>query len=156
MKKLFYLVALIFISSAVYSQMPNFTGTWTLNKDRSVLGEQFSMAPSEVEINQEKNLLVETRQLSFQGESFTTTDKYSLDGKECENTGWMETIKKSTASWTEENTILKIITKIPMQGGEEMTLETEYMLMGLSLVIRTKATSSYGEVTESFVFDKKD
>lgn len=155
MKKLIYLLALTLISSAAYSQKADFTGKWKLNKEKSELSEQFSMAPQKVEIEMEKNSLVETRHSSFQGESFTSTDTYTLDGKECENVGWMDSVKKSTASWSDDKTVLKITTEIPMQDGGSMTINTAYSLKGSSLVIKTSASSSFGEMAETFIFDKE-
>jgi hypothetical protein len=155
MKKLIYLLALVLISSSSFSQKVDFSGDWKLNKEKSTLGEQFSMAPNTIEMSQDKNSLTEVRHANYQGEDFTFTDKYTLDGKECENPGWMDSIKKSTASWSDDNKVLNIITKIAMQDGGEMTITAHYSLDGDNLLIKTTASSSYGDMTEKQVYDKQ-
>ena len=155
MKKIIYLLGILLISSSAFSQKMDFSGTWKLNKEKSELGEQYSMAPVSIELQMQANLLTESRELNFQGESFTTTDKFTLDGKECENPGWMDSVKKSTANWSADKTSLTIITRIPMQDGGELTITSAYSMKGANLVISTTAASSFGEFTEVQVFDKK-
>ena len=154
MKKILYLIVLLLIASQGYGQKVNFSGTWKINRDKSQLGEEFSMAPEKVIVEQGKNSLSVERHAFWQGEEFSFTDKFTLDGKECENPGWMDSIKKSTAVWAEKK-LLKITTKIPMQDGGEMTIVDEYTLEDGNLHIKTFASSSYGEMTEVYVFDKE-
>lgn len=154
MKKLTIALAVAMLSMTALGQKVNFSGEWSLNSEKSQLAEQFSMAPGQVEINMDDNAMTEVRQLSFQGENFTTTDKYTLDGKECQNPGWMDMIKKSKASYSEDGKKLTIVTLIPMQE-EEMKITTEYSMKGENLVINSTASSSFGEMSELQVFDKK-
>jgi hypothetical protein len=112
------------------------------------------MAPSKIEISQEKNMLTEVRHSEFQGEELTLTNKFTLDGKDCENPGWMDSVIKSTANWSDDKSTLKIAAKFTMQNGEEMTINSAYSLKEGRLVIVTKGNSSYGEFGETQVYDK--
>ena len=155
MKKFVYLFTLVIISSSGFGQTVDFSGTWKINKEKSELGQEFSMAPNEIILEQKENSLIVERHSTFQGEDFTFIDKLTLDGKECENKGWRDSVKKSTAIWADDNKILKVTSKIPMRDGEEMTIIQEYRMDGDNLSIETSASSSYGDMTELFVFDKQ-
>jgi hypothetical protein len=95
------------------------------------------------------------RHSSFQGNDFTTNDVFTLDGKECINPGWQDTKKKSTAVWAEDKLSLKITTKFPMGDNGEMTIVELYKMDGGNLVIETSASSSFGDVVETLIFDKQ-
>ncbi len=155
MKKILYLFALVLISSSAFGRAADFSGTWKINREKSQLGAEFSMAPNEIIIEQEKKSITVERHSSFQGEDFTFKDSFTLDGQECENPGWMETVKKSTAVWSDGKKVLTITTKIPMQDGGDMTIIEVYKMDGENLSIETSASSSYGDMTEVFVFDKQ-
>jgi len=155
MKKIVYLFTLVLIASTSFGQKVDFSGKWKINREKSELGYEFSMAPNEVILEQGKNSLTVERHSTWQGEDFSFKDTFTLDGEECENAGWMDSVKKSTAVWSEKK-VLKITTKIPMQDGGEMTIIETYSMDGDNLSIETFASSSYGEMTEVFVFDKQE
>lgn len=155
MKKILSLVALALFVSSAFGQGVDLSGKWKINREKSELGYEFSMAPNEVILEQGENSLSVERHSSFQGEEFSFTDKFTLDGEECENQGWMESIKKSKALWNEDNKVLVITSKIPMQDGGEMTLIEKYSLDGENLKIETSASSDYGDMSEVFVFDRQ-
>ena len=154
MKKIVYLFTLVIISSSVFGQV-DFSGTWKINKEKSELGMEFSMAPNELILEHGENSLLAVRHSTFNGEDFTFTDKLTLDGKECENPGWRDSIKKSTAVWSDDNKVLTVESKIPMQDGGEMTIIQKYKMEGENLSIETSASSSYGDLTEHFIFEKQ-
>ena len=81
--------------------------------------------------------------------------KFTLDGKECVNPGWQDTQKKSTAVWSDDKSSLKITTKFPMGDNGEMTVVETYKLDSGNLIIETMASSSFGEVAETQVFEKQ-
>lgn len=155
MKKFIYFLALVSLASATFGQAVDLSGTWKINREKSQLAEEFSMAPDKLILVQGKNSLTVERHATFQGESFSFKDSLTLDGKVCENPGWMETVKKSTATWSGDKKMLEVIEKIPMQEGEEMTIESKYSLEGENLRLETFASSSYGEMTEVYVFDRE-
>jgi hypothetical protein len=154
MKKAFIFLAAIAVSITVSAQV-DLTGTWKLNTSKSKLGEQFSMAPKEIILVQKGNDLSVERHLEWQGQEFTTNDKFTLDGKECVNPGMMDTQKKSTAVWDADKKSLKIISKIPMQDGSEISITEVYKMDGGNMVIEMNSTSSWGDMAESQVYDKK-
>lgn len=133
----------------------DFSGNWKLNSEKSKLSDQYSMAPKEIIIAQTGNNLDLERHASFQDQDFTIKDKYTLDGKECINPGWGDTEKKSTAVWSDDKSSLKITTSLPMGDNGEMKIVEVLKMDGKNLVIETSASSSFGERSETMVFDKQ-
>ena len=154
MKAIFFFSILLFASLLTMAQI-DFSGNWKINNSKSTLNADFSMAPNELVIKQSDSILTVERHANFQGENVTFTDKIYLDGKESINNGWMDSKKKSVASWSADKASLKISTKIPMDGGDEMSLTETYQLEGAMLKIVTKASSSWGENSETYLFDKQ-
>lgn len=155
MKRITFILAAFLISSVATAQVLDFSGTWKLNSSKSKLGQEFSMAPKEVIITQDVNALNVERHSSFQDQEFTTKDKFTLDGKECINIGWQDSQKKSTVVWAEDKKSLLVNTKFPMNDGNEMIIKEVYKMDGTSLVIESSASSSYGDMSETMVYDKQ-
>lgn len=155
MKKMVFVLATLLIPTIVSALTPDFSGNWKLNSSKSKLNDQFSMAPKELIVVQLDNDLNLEKHSSFQGNDFTIKDKFTLDGKECVNTGWRDTQKKSTAVWSDDKLSLKIITKFPMGDNGEMTIVEVYRLDSSNLVIESSASSSFGDVAETLVFEKQ-
>jgi hypothetical protein len=154
MKKILFLIAAFTLSAGIYAQAPDFTGTWKLNDSKSKLNEEFSMAPKEIIITQQGNDMKVERHSSFQGQDFTTVDKFTLDGIECINTGWMDSQKKSKAVWADDKLSLKITTILPMGDNGDMTIVEVYKMDGVAMVITSSTSSSFGDSTETQVFEK--
>jgi len=91
----------------------------------------------------------------FHDQEFTTNDKFTLDGKECINPGWQDMQKKSKAVWSDDKKSLKITTIFPMGDGGEMTLIEIFKMDGNNMVIDSSASSSYGDMSETIVYDKQ-
>jgi len=155
MKKILLLSATLMISVLVSAQGPDFTGTWKLNASKSKLGDQFSMAPREIIITQKDNDLAVEKHSSFQDQEFTTTDKFTLDGKECVNTGWQDSQKKSTVAWADDKLSMKITSKLNIGDGGEMTIVEVLKMDGPNMVIESSASSSYGDMSETMVYEKQ-
>jgi hypothetical protein len=155
MKKMTLLVSIIMFATIAGSQTPDFTGTWKLNNSLSKLNAEFTFAPGEIIIAQNGNEIKVEKHSSFQGENFTINEKFTLDGKECTNEGFQGGAKKSTANWSEDKKSLTISTKLTMGDGNEMTLTEVYKIDNKNMVISTKASSSYGDVEETMVYDKQ-
>jgi hypothetical protein len=155
MKKIAFFITAFLMSSVLSAQGIDFSGTWKLNADKSKLNAEFSFAPKEIVVEQKGNDLKIEKHSSFQDQDFTTTDKLTLDGKECINTGFQDTQKKSTAVWSDDKTSLKISSKLTMGDGGEMTIIEVYKMDGGNLVIESNANSSYGELIETMAYDKK-
>ncbi len=155
MKRTVFFLAAFFVSIIVSAQGVDFSGNWKLNSPKSKLSDQFSMAPKEIIIVQNGNDLNVERHASFQGQDFTIKDKFTLDGKECINPGWQDSEKKSTAVVSDDKKSVKITTKFPMGDSGEMTIIEVYKIDGGNMVIDASASSSYGDRSETMVFDKQ-
>jgi hypothetical protein len=155
MKKFKLLTAALIISSVAAAQTLNFSGSYKLNADKSKLNQEFTMAPKEITIKQDGNDLNVEKHLNFQDQEYITKDKITLDGKECINPGWQETQKKSTAVWSDDKKSLKIISKFPMNDGGEVIMTEVYKMDGTNMVIESSATSSYGDLAETIVFERQ-
>jgi hypothetical protein len=155
MKKMFLLPALLFFSLAVSGQAADFTGTWLLNSGKSKLNDQFTFAPKQIIITQSANEINVEKHSSFQDQEFVTKDKYTLDGKECINPGFQDSQKKSTANWSDDKKSLKVVSKLPMGDGGEILITEVYKLDGGNIVIESASSSSFGEMAETMVYDKK-
>lgn len=155
MKRIVFVISLAIIASSVYSQKVNLSGTWKLNESKSELGDQFSLAPNTIVLKHEKKSLEVEKQGSMQGTEYTSNDILTLDGEECENPGFMDSVKKSTAVWDKKTKVLKIISKIPMEDGTDVDITEEMTMDGENLILESTASSSYGDLVERFVFDKQ-
>lgn len=155
MKKILYLLVFSFIALSSMGEAPDFSGTWNLNKSKSTLNDQFSMAPNKVILVQTAAVLDVEKHSTWQEQEFTTKDKLTLDGKESINTGWQDTEKKSTAVWSDDQKILTITSKLPMQDGTEMVIIETYQKEADNLKMMVTASSSFGEMSETYYFDKQ-
>lgn len=155
MKKIFYLLVLSLISFSSMGKVVDFSGTWNLNKTKSTLNEQFSMAPSLMILAQASDVLNLEKHSTFQDQEFTIKDKLTLDGKECINDGWQDSKKKSVAVWSSDEKSLTVTSKIPMQDGGEMTIIETYQMAETNLKVVVSVSSSFGDVTETYLFDKQ-
>ncbi len=144
----------ILCTTSLFAQI-DLTGSWTLNSSKSKLGDQFSMAPKTIIIVQKDNNLNVEKHSEWQGQEFTMSDKYTLDGQECVNKGFMDTEKKSTVTWSGDKKSLTVTSKIPMQQGETMTVTEVYAMKDGAMVIESTTSSSFGEMNETQVFDKE-
>ncbi len=155
MKKLFYLMALTMLSMATMGEGINFSGTWKINNEKSVLFEQFSLAPSQLIVTQTADTLIVEKHGNFQGTEYVTKDKISLDGKECVNIGWMNSKKTSTAVWSEDGKTLTISSKFPTQDQGEATMKEVFEMVEDNLKLQLNAASQMGEMAETYVLDKE-
>ena len=156
MKKFIYLLAFSMLSIATMGEGINFSGTWKLNNEKSILFEQFSLAPTQLIVIQTADTIMVEKHGNFQGTDYVTKDKFSLDGKECFNPGMMPDSKKtSTAAWSEDGKILTISTKMPTQDQGEATMKEVYRIEEPNLKIELSAASSMGEMSETYLLDKQ-
>lgn len=155
MKKLVFLFIAILMTSLAIGQV-DFSGTWKINTSKSKVGSEFMMSPKEMIISQSGNTLEMEKHSDFQGQVFTTNDAFTLDGKECVNTGFMDSEKKSTVVWSDDKKSLTITSKVPMGGGgDEMTLVEVYSMEGDNLQVEITTSSSFGDMSETGVYDKQ-
>jgi len=155
MRKIVFIITLAFIASTSFSQKGNLSGEWKINWGESQLGEQFSLAPDNMIVKHERKTVELERTFDFQGNISTTKDLLTLDGEACENTGWGDIIKKSTAAWDKKNKVLTIISNMQMNNGNDVEILEEFVMNGDNLILESTASSEYGELIERFVFDKQ-
>ena len=155
MKKLIYLLAFSMLSIATMGEGINFSGTWKLNNEKSILFDQFSLAPTQLIVTQTTDTLVVERHGSFQGTEYVTKDKISLDGKECVNSSFMGSKKTSTAVWAEDGKSLTISSKLPTQDQGEATMVEVFLMEDPNLKVMLSAASSMGEMAEIYLLDKQ-
>lgn len=141
-------------TAAAIAQTPDFAGSWKLNGEKSKLNAEFSFAPKEIVITQSGNDMTVEKHSSFQDQEFVTNDKLTLDGKECTNPGFQDTQKKSTCNWSDDKASLKVISKIPIGDGD-MTITEVYKMDAGSMIIESMASSSFGDMNETMVYEKK-
>ena len=148
-------VASLLLLTIIVSAQTDFSGTWKLNKEKSKLNDQFSMAPTQLIIVQKGNDLSLERNISFQDQNMTIQEKFTLDGKECLNNGMMDSKRKSVAVFSDDKKVLTIDSKIPMQDGAEIAIKEVFSIVNGNLVIDSSNKSSWGDTTEKMTFDKQ-
>ena len=153
MKKSVIIIAALFFTIIAQAQTPDFSGKWKLNNSKSTLGTEFSMAPLEIVVVHKGNDFSVEKHSDFQGEAFTTTEKYTLDGKECLNTAWMDMQRKSTVTISADKKSFTINSKFDA-NGEEITIIEVYKMEGGNMVIESSSSSSFGDFSEKMVYDK--
>jgi hypothetical protein len=154
MKKLMTFTALLLFTLVVSAQT-DFSGKWKLNKEKSTLNTEFSMAPSQIMVVQNGNEINLEKHANFQGESFIMKEKYTLDGKECVNPGMMDSKKKSVALLSSDKKVLTIESKIPMQDGGEIATKEIFSIVDGILILESSSKSSWGDMSEKMAFDKQ-
>jgi len=144
----------------------NFAGEWTLNTEKSIMpqggqggGGGMRMGGGNFIASQEANLLTVVRTRTGQdGQSITTTMKYTLDGKESVNTS-PRGDSKSVAKWSGDGKSLTIETSRTMDiNGESRTMNsTEVWTLtdAKTLSVTNTRQGQDGEVKTTMVYDKK-
>jgi hypothetical protein len=162
--KLFMFVGLALLFTVQLSAQNgavNFSGNWALNESKSNFGDSpFRMAASILTIKQEGNNLSTERTVnSPDGQEMKMTGKYTMDGKECENPGFMDSKTKSTIKWSADGKSITIAssTIFNMNGDNmEMKASETWILDGdKTLKIETATSMPDGEMKTSLVYDKK-
>ncbi|HEY5511315.1 MAG TPA: hypothetical protein VIK10_09835 [Prolixibacteraceae bacterium] len=140
----------------------NFSGTWALNAAKSALGDNPGsqrMFGGDFVVTQEANLMTVVRTRTNQnGESSTSTMKYTLDGKESVNTS-QRGDSKSVAKWSPDGKTLTIETSRTFDNnGQSITMKsTEAWSLpdAKTVSIAYAFQGRDGEVKATVVCDKK-
>jgi len=155
------------MASNAQGSKANFSGTWAFNADKSQMGQSQSQGGGQrggfgrgnFVAKQEGNLLTVDRTRTNQdGQSVTTTSKYTLDGKLSVNsTGRGES--KSTAKWSADDKSLTIVTTRTFerdgQTTEMKTTEVWSLTSPTTLTIASTMNTPNGERKTTMVYDKK-
>jgi len=143
----------------------NFAGTWAFNAEKSNMGQppqgggQRMGGGGNFVATQGANLLtVERTRTGQDGQTTTTTSKYTLDGKESVNTT-ARGESKSVATWSADGKSLTIVTKRSFErDGQTMemtTTEVWSLTNPTSLSIVSTMNTPNGERKTTAVYDKK-
>jgi hypothetical protein len=138
----------------------NFSGTWAFNEAKSNLGEGATFrGASKLTITQTGNDLSVARDRTNQnGELVTTTDKYTLDGKECVNTSGRGP-SKSIVTWSADGKSLNFaVTRTFDREGQTTEVKSSevWSLTDASTLSLQNTMNFQGEERKTtYVYDKK-
>jgi hypothetical protein len=153
-------LALLF-TAQLSAQTVNFSGTWALNESKSKFGDaQFRMAASILSVKQEgNNLSIDRTMNGPDGQEMKMTGKYTMDGKESENSGMMDMKTKSTVTWAADKKSFTIAssTLFNMNGDNREMKSSETWKLEDDKTLRIDATNDTpdGDMKTSAVYDKK-
>lgn len=153
-------LGLFVLTSSRSIAQTNFSGTWTLNQEKSNLGDlPFRIASDKIVIEQGKNDV--TMRRTGQGPMGTveTNEKFTFDGKECENQFFGNNKKTSVATWPDKKVLnIKSKASFVTEDGQPMdiTIDENYSLSddGKTLTIAYGSTSSFGDIKQTQVYTK--
>lgn len=151
----------VLCSAALIIANANFQGEWTFNESKSKLGEgRFRMAAQSLKVTQDANgISIDRTSNSPQGQSFTSTDKLTFDGKEATGTAFGNSKKVSTTSWASDGSALTIKSTISGERNgqtfEIKTTEVWKLTDDKTLSIDYTSESARGTTNQTFVYDKK-
>jgi hypothetical protein len=137
----------------------NFSGTWAFSEAKSNLGDAGFRGASKLTITQDGNDLSVARDRTNQnGELVTTTDKYTLDGKECVNTSGRGP-SKSIVTWSADGKSLNFaVTRTFERDGQTTEVKSSevWSLTDASTLSLQSTMNFQGEERKTtYVYDKK-
>jgi hypothetical protein len=163
----FSLVSIFLLLNLLMAQdsKPNLSGTWTLDREKSELGQR---GGGRGEGGQGRgqgmfgNLVIEhsgaaltvKRKVNFQGEERTMEAKYTTDGKENVNEGFRGNQVKSKTYW--EGAKLVTESKMETPNGTRETKEIRSLSAdGKTMTVETTVKGGFGEGTRKLVYNKE-
>ncbi len=159
---LFISAAFLFSFSTTKAYQTNFSGTWALNESKSELG-QFGgrAAPSKMTVDQKGNDVTFTRTgTSPDGNSVSTTETITGDGKVSETTLSNAGKKSSTLKWAADGTTFTINSTISIDANGQaftVTVVENWSLSadGKTLTLDDALTTPQGDINIKAVYDKQ-
>src|SRR5258705_7524451 len=112
MKKILYSLiapAIVLVSFTSMPDKANFSGEWKLNEGKSELGDfggRFAARSIKVDQKADAITIARTTPGFNGGDPVTTTMTLTYDGKVTESTGFGGSKRKSTAKWTDDQTLV--------------------------------------------------
>ena len=162
LKALMVIAITLFFYVGASAQSPvNFSGNWAFNESKSILGDgPMRMAPITIVVTQEgNNLSTERTMTGRDGNEIKMSSKYTLDGKECENSGFMNMKMKSTVTWAADKKSFTIAsTTVFNMNGESMEMKsTEFWKLEGDKTLKMESTNTTpnGEMKRTLAYDKK-
>lgn len=148
-------------TAAYVIRKADFKGDWTFNEGKSKLGEgRFRMAAQKIKVTGEgEAITIERTSNTPNGETATSSEKLSFDGKATESTVFGSAKKSSVGSWSangEEMTIASTISG--ERNGQTFEIKTTEVWKltdgGKTLTIDYTSVSQRGTSNQTFVYDK--
>ncbi len=154
MKNIVCFIVLMLFTSVAIGQRVNYSGEWKLNEDQSELGPEYSLAPASISIKHKRKTLDMKIVNIWEGQNLVSEQHFTLDGKECENVVFGESLTKSTAIIDKKTNALKIVSNGSVEAMD-YTYTQNISLKDGQLVVNAEAASDMGELVETYVFDKQ-
>jgi len=158
---------LLFVAVALGQETkPNFTGEWTLDREKSQMGEPRpgggggggrgrGMGMGSISITQDGDALVLKRKVEFQGEDRTFESRYTTDGKENINEGFRGSSIKSKTHWEAAKLVTESLMETP--NGTRETKEVRSLSAdGKTMTVEITSKGGFGEGTRKMVYNKKE
>lgn len=152
------------LASNAQGSKANFSGTWAFNAEKSQMGEQgqgggMRGGGGNMVVKQEGNLLtVEQTRTGQDGQSMTTTSKYTLDGKESVNTT-ARGESKSIATWSADGKSVNVVTTRSFerdgQTTQMKTTEVWSLTSPTALSVVSTMSTPDGDRKTTRAYDKK-
>ena len=153
-------IALVSFSSfTIGFDKANFSGDWKLNESKSDLGEFGGrIAATAIKVEQQSDAITITRTTpGFDGgDPMTNTIKVSFDGKVTESTVFGNSVRKTTAKWSDDQTLVVDNVMNLEFNGETMVIKSveTWTLKDGTLTIVIASSSPRGETTIKTVYTK--
>lgn len=145
---------------------PNFTGEWTLDREKSEMGEPRpgggggggrgrGMGMGAFSITHDGDTLVVKRKVEFQGEERTFESRHTTDGKENVNEGFRGSSVKSKTHWEAAKLVTESVMETP--NGTRETKEVRSLSPdGKTMTVEITSKGGFGEGTRKMVYNKKE
>ena len=151
---------LLIPTTSFAGEKTDFTGEWTLNEDKSDLGEGRAFAAFKLAIKQDGNTItIERTRTGRDGEERTSSETFTLDGKENINESERGS-SNAVLTWSDDGNTLTIKSKreFNRQGETFEINSTEVWTLaedGKTLKIQSDISSPRGERSVSLIYEKK-
>ena len=145
---------------------PNFTGEWTLDREKSEMSEPrpgggggrgrgMGMGMGSFTITHDGDALVVKRKVEFQGEERTFESRHTTDGKENVNEGFRGSSVKSKTHWEAAKLVTESVMETP--NGTRETKEVRSLSAdGKTMIVEITSKGGFGEGTRKMVYNKKE
>ena len=145
---------------------PNFSGDWTLDREKSEMGEPRpgggggggrgrGMGMGSFSITHDGDALVVKRKVEFQGEERTFESRHTTDGKENVNEGFRGSSVKSKTHWEAAKLVTESVMETP--NGTRETKEVRSLSAdGKTMTVEVTSKGGFGEGTRKMVYNKKE
>ena len=158
-------VLLFFVAVALGEDTkPNFTGDWTLDREKSEMGEPRpgagggrgrGMGMGSFSITHNDDALVVKRKFEFQGEERSFESRHTTDGQENVNEGFRGSSVKSKTHWEGATLVTESVMETP--NGTRETKEIRSLSAdGKTMTVEVTSKGGFGEGTRKLVYSKKE